>query len=679
MFFLISAEVYAQNDILKNPSSIESLKVVIIQSGIISSEGRPTHINVNLTIPQDNENQVVETDVKREYDLFGNKIGVIEQENPGNYFMYDVKSTVLSKAYHLYDLPKTYTILDDVKMYLKPTENIQSNDPRIKSIAENVVKNAKDDFEKVAYLAIWVNNYITYDPLYANKTLDAISVFEKRRGVCSEYTTLFTAMARSLGIPTRYVSAFSYGKYGWERHAYAEVWIGKWIPVDVLWLEVGYLDATHIKFGHYLDNQIKNEVRVEGENVKNIKWVEDHTDITAIDYKTIEKESNYNLYLSSDVFREGYEGVAVLEFTPKEYMAAQFDLEPCIGQHDVVFIENRTKNVIAKPGEKKIVYWKFSVKSDLPDNYIFRCPLTLNSRSLDVRAANVTVNTELFKKTNEIVEVNLDSNRIEFGDKQKVYVNVKNLESPIKIGIIAEDEIKEWDVKKDGKITFEFVPKNIGEQNVIVYTSDGKVFDLPYTVSSDIKMDFNITLKDAIKVNEVTNLTVFITSKSNLEKIARLHISFDNKDVIENIAIRGNYVYSTPVSFSTTDFKIVKVRVDDIEKSKVIEVYDDPVIFYETKYDGKRSILILNVTRYKAKDIVITIGDATQKIEELFGSRELYFNIPSGKYTMKISYKDASGASHGTEKEIEFKQSGIFEIIAQFFQDLIDVIKALFK
>jgi hypothetical protein len=46
---------------------------------------------------------------------------------------------------------------------------------------------------------------------------------------------------------------------------------------------------------------------------------------------------------------------------------------------------------------------------------------------------------------------------------------------------------------------------------------------------------------------------------------------------------------------------------------------------------------------------------------------------------MKIAYEDAAGSAYGTEKEIEFKQSGILEMIAQFFKDLIDIIMAIFK
>jgi hypothetical protein len=459
------------------------------------------------------------------------------------------------------------------------------------------------------------------------------------------------------------------------------VWIGEWVPVDVLWLEIGYLDATHIKFGHYLDNLVANTVRVyDGTIDSKPEFVNENENVTILYYKQSEKESNYDLYLSSDAYQEGDEGVAVLEFSPTEYVVAQADLEPCIGANTVVIMaeSEKAKNVIARPGEKKVIYWKFNINSDLPNNYLFRCPLTLNSRSLTLKTANVTVNTGDHKQTNEIVEASLESNQIELGETQKVYVNAKNVGDPFRIGVVA-DETKQFDVTSDSGFVFEFVPQELGLQHVIVYTSNGEVFDLTYTVKSEISLEADPVLKDFIKLGEPENITVQIKTGSAIEKIVRIEIRYEDKQIIENIAVKGTYTYSKALMFSETGVKIVKIRVDDIEKARVPEVYTEPVIFYETKNDGKRSVLTLNVTKYKAKNMVVTISDISQTVGEIFGSKDLYFDLPIGKYTMKIAYEDAAGSAYGTEKEIEFKQSGILEMIAQFFKDLIDIIMAIFK
>lgn len=77
----------------------------------------------------------------------------------------------------------------------------------------------------------------------------AIDVAQSREGDCNEHTVLFTAIARSAGIPTRMAIGivWSDALAGFYYHAWPEVYIDQWIPMDPT-LGQPIADATHVKF-----------------------------------------------------------------------------------------------------------------------------------------------------------------------------------------------------------------------------------------------------------------------------------------------------------------------------------------------------------------------------------------------------------------------------------------------
>lgn len=126
-----------------------------------------------------------------------------------------------------------------------------SDDLREKSL--EITKGSGDGFEAVARISTWVYSNVEYDLSYSGKILHSDEVYLARRGTCDEFTNLFLAMCRAAGIPGRYVAGIIYSKEGWGYHAWAEVYLDKWIPVDPTWNEIGWLDATHIEFGKFTD------------------------------------------------------------------------------------------------------------------------------------------------------------------------------------------------------------------------------------------------------------------------------------------------------------------------------------------------------------------------------------------------------------------------------------------
>lgn len=59
----------------------------------------------------------------------------------------------------------------------------------------------------------------------------ASEAFEKKQGVCQDYTHIFITLCRMHKIPARYVSDLPVGEGA--SHAWAEVWVnGKWFGID---------------------------------------------------------------------------------------------------------------------------------------------------------------------------------------------------------------------------------------------------------------------------------------------------------------------------------------------------------------------------------------------------------------------------------------------------------------
>ncbi|UCD21227.1 MAG: transglutaminase domain-containing protein [archaeon] len=132
--------------------------------------------------------------------------------------------------------------------YTQETEHIDSENKYIKNKAQQLQDKAENNLELLYYLAEYVKNNLRYRLEYSQPQ-KASWILEHKIGVCSHYTTLFIALARSLGFSARYVSGLAYSNEhnSFEEHAWAEVWINnKWIPYDTTFGQYGWLDSRHV-------------------------------------------------------------------------------------------------------------------------------------------------------------------------------------------------------------------------------------------------------------------------------------------------------------------------------------------------------------------------------------------------------------------------------------------------
>jgi tetratricopeptide (TPR) repeat protein len=128
-------------------------------------------------------------------------------------------------------------------LYLKPTADIRADDQTIIDKAKEIAGNDRDAWSVARKLADWTHANITWKVV---DDANAAQTLATREADCYEFSKLYVAMARSLGLPARIVSGLAYSGSSFGGHAWVEVYIGRWIELDPTW-GTNFVDATHIK------------------------------------------------------------------------------------------------------------------------------------------------------------------------------------------------------------------------------------------------------------------------------------------------------------------------------------------------------------------------------------------------------------------------------------------------
>jgi len=131
-----------------------------------------------------------------------------------------------------------------VASQLAPGPFVESDDPEIEATAARIVEGTTDRTERARRLLAWVHESMTQAP---SLTLpSAREVLRTKRGDCNEHAVLLVALARAAGIPARVVAGTVYLEDGFYYHAWAELWLGRWVSADAVFDQMP-ADATHVK------------------------------------------------------------------------------------------------------------------------------------------------------------------------------------------------------------------------------------------------------------------------------------------------------------------------------------------------------------------------------------------------------------------------------------------------
>ena len=127
--------------------------------------------------------------------------------------------------------------------FLAPTKEVRSDDKTVSNKAREIAGTDRDAWSVARKLAEWTYKNLTWKRVdYA----DAAQTLATREADCYEFSKLYVAMARSLGLPARVVSGMAYSGGAFGGHAWVEVYAGSWIEIDPTW-GTSFVDATHIK------------------------------------------------------------------------------------------------------------------------------------------------------------------------------------------------------------------------------------------------------------------------------------------------------------------------------------------------------------------------------------------------------------------------------------------------
>ncbi len=127
--------------------------------------------------------------------------------------------------------------------FLKATTEFAANDNSVIEQARKIAGDDKDAWSVARKLADWTYQNLEWRLVAAASAGQTLAT---READCSEFSELYVAMARSLGLPSRMVSGLAYSGNSFGGHAWVEVWVGKWIELDPTW-GTHFVDATHIR------------------------------------------------------------------------------------------------------------------------------------------------------------------------------------------------------------------------------------------------------------------------------------------------------------------------------------------------------------------------------------------------------------------------------------------------
>lgn len=128
--------------------------------------------------------------------------------------------------------------------FLAASDSILTGNPEITSLAKTILQEEREPVAAVRKLVGWVAENIKDSVPDSHSPLETLAV---RSGNCQSHARLYASLARTAGIPTRFVSGLVYvPDQGFLYHSWAESYVGRWVAVDPTFGEVP-ANATHVK------------------------------------------------------------------------------------------------------------------------------------------------------------------------------------------------------------------------------------------------------------------------------------------------------------------------------------------------------------------------------------------------------------------------------------------------
>lgn len=172
-------------------------------------------------------------------DYFGTAVKSFDVQTPHTYLEIVSQSLVETSLPTVGNLNASWDELqqvelrEDLREYLDFTGLVDPISPDFE------LRLQKTPLDAIHFLNTAMRDRISYTPGSTSVYSPASEAWEKRAGVCQDFTHASISLLRSAGIPARYISGYLYNGSGeigeevvGESHSWVEAWVGHWLPFD---------------------------------------------------------------------------------------------------------------------------------------------------------------------------------------------------------------------------------------------------------------------------------------------------------------------------------------------------------------------------------------------------------------------------------------------------------------
>jgi hypothetical protein len=673
---------------------ISFVNITVNNSIILIPTGKVYNVNFNISLPPRTELQ--EVTYFQNYSYFGdNYFTHFFLSNLDTKKQFSASADVIRKFEEVKDLN-----FSKINNFLSPTEGIESDNPYVIALAKKITNNSADDFEKVARIALFVYRNISYDLSTVGLDQSALSTLLRKSGVCEGKARLFVALARAAGIPSRFVTGLSLQNTSLGLHAWAEVYLGKWVEVDPTWFEIATVDAGHIITEREgLNNNIYYETYGASLSSESLPL-----NLTSKVNKVLTSELNFNLTYSSLSIPGNGKAIVVVSVDPF-YGSDIFRIPFCPGiiktSESYSFFEPNRRNAIieinatnqqgswvcetsidsyffkqqnlkievVEPRAIEGFYARVAYESLFPwqnqtvyitptasDVFTIASPCFLKQQKLlqgvtysfsfpactnFVYVANSQTFSKLtfsFQKPLFQISEKLPKTLIE-GNNFTIFVSIKTNASRYQLVIEYANNTKTFSLSGNRNISLPLLAKSDTLNLSIVYDNEVVITKILQLNISKPSFELQTKLPKTIILDK--NFTLGLNVSTNFEGPYTILISYDNQTRIKNATGNSSFIFNLKASNQSVVLTILYLHYNI---TKVIQpnYIEQPQIIVKVIPKGNQTTLIFDFKNY-AKNITIKIGELTWFFDSENNSREKIKIFGYGNFICNVTFYDLGG------------------------------------
>ncbi|MEM2121320.1 MAG: transglutaminase domain-containing protein [Candidatus Woesearchaeota archaeon] len=547
---------------------------------------------------------------------------------PNEILYFKLNSIVQRQKTYLVDreisFPQTLKVIDDdIYKKLQRTEKLNFNE-RIKHKASEITEGSPDLFTAVSQIGFWIYKNMEYDLNYSNVEKDALWVFENMRGTCDEYSNLYAAMLRSIGIPARIVSGISYSDLeetrGFNPHAWIEVYFNDigWVPFDANYAEFGFLDNTHIILDYPEENKSQITYSWIGRNVEVVGESND-INISVIKFEEEKFEEN-DLELEALVFRNSIylESYNVVYVKIKNKIKSYRTICLKISENKNIILEDDVENcVVLKPESESVLYWVLRT-NNFERGFIYKVPVVIYNNMYSINTSFIVseespvLNREeaynfvrSFDKKDYIRKFDFKCSPKEFyEDEENVSCEFKNSGNTILEPFIVcfSNQCSETKLSINDNVTLNFKANTskigFSRAEIIIkadnfsknYFFEYKVIEIPKIEITNVEIPSTTKFKENFRIK--TRIKI-VSGDLNYAKFEIIHKNFKRELSVENLQEDNEIVIELPSKLLNEGLNDLIIRIFYYDKHQRKYVVEKPTSIELEKLSFWQKILLM--------------------------------------------------------------------------------------